>query len=131
LQIDNEIKTQYNNIVIKEINETTKNNALFINLIDKVIFQKWYIEVTFIINVEFQLTTITLLDSWADMNCIQEEIILTKYFEKTTKKLHQASGTRLNIGNKISNTHICNDVIYSQSILKKQLKNYTKLVEHD
>jgi hypothetical protein len=63
LQIDNEIKTQYNNIVIKEINETTKNNALFINLIDKVIFQKWYIEVTFIINVEFQLTTITLLDS--------------------------------------------------------------------
>jgi predicted flavoprotein YhiN len=65
------------------------------------------------------------------MNCIQEEIILTKYFEKTTKKLHQASGTRLNIGNKISNTHICNDVIYSQSILKKQLKNYTKLVEQD
>jgi len=31
------------------------------------------------------------------MNCIQEGIIPTKYYEKTTKKLHEASGTRLNI----------------------------------
>jgi hypothetical protein len=41
------------------------------------------------------------------MNCIQEGIIPTKYYEK----LHQASGTRLNIEYKIPNAHICNDGI--------------------
>jgi hypothetical protein len=45
------------------------------------------------------------------MNCIQEEIITTKYYEKTTKKLHQARGPRLNIEYKIPNAHICNDEI--------------------
>jgi hypothetical protein len=45
------------------------------------------------------------------MNCIQEGIIPTKYYEKTTEKLHQPSGTRLNIENKIPNAHICNDGI--------------------
>jgi hypothetical protein len=43
------------------------------------------------------------------MNCIQEGIIPTKYYEKTTEKLHQASGTILNIEYKIPNAHICND----------------------
>jgi hypothetical protein len=95
--------------------ENTKHNSidkeLFINLIDRIIFQKWYVEVTLIINAEFQITTIALLDSGADMNCIQEGIISTKYYEKTTEKLHQASGTRLNIEYKIPNAHICNDEI--------------------
>jgi hypothetical protein len=52
-----------NDIEIQEIQEnyentqnTTKNN-LFINLTDRIIFQ---------------ITTIALLDSGADMNCIQE-----------------------------------------------------------
>jgi len=43
------------------------------------------------------------------MNCIQEWIIPTKYYKKTTEKLHQASGARLNIEYKIPNAHICND----------------------
>jgi hypothetical protein len=95
--------------------DNTKHNSLnkelFINLIDRIILQKWYVEVTLIINAEFQITTIALLDSGTDMNCIQEGIILTKYYEKTTEKLHQASGTRLNIEYKIPNAHICNDGI--------------------
>jgi len=71
LQNDNKIK-------IKEIQENNKNkqnsmdNNLFINLIDRIIFQKWYVEVTLIINAEFQITTVTLLDLDANMNCIQE-----------------------------------------------------------
>jgi hypothetical protein len=74
LQTDNtsnETKTQNNNIVIQEINETIKIDALFINLIDKALFPKWYIEITLKINSEFQLTIILLLDSGADMNIIQ------------------------------------------------------------
>jgi hypothetical protein len=46
------------------------DNNLFINLIDRIIFQKWYFEVTLIINAEFQITTVVLLDSGAHMNCM-------------------------------------------------------------
>jgi hypothetical protein len=46
------------------------DNNLFINLIDRIIFQKWYFEVTLIINAEFQITTVVLLDSGAYMNCM-------------------------------------------------------------
>jgi hypothetical protein len=49
-----------------------KNDTLFINLIDKALFQKWYVEITLKINSEFQLITIALLDSGIDMNYIQE-----------------------------------------------------------
>jgi hypothetical protein len=59
-----------------------KNDALFINLIDKALFQKWYPEITLKINSEFQLITIALLDSGIDMNYIQEWIVSTKYCER-------------------------------------------------
>jgi uncharacterized circularly permuted ATP-grasp superfamily protein len=69
--------------------DNTKHDSidkeLFINLIDRIIFQKWYVEITLIINAEFQITTIALLDSGADMNCIQEGLIPTKYYEKKLK----------------------------------------------
>jgi hypothetical protein len=66
-----------NKIKIEEIQgndkakQSSEDNNLFINLIDRIIFKKWYVEVTLIINAEFQITTIALLDSGADMNCIQ------------------------------------------------------------
>jgi hypothetical protein len=108
LKNDSEIK-------IEEIQGDNKANSddnnLFINLIDGIIFQKWYVKITLIINAEFQITTVALIDSGTDMNCIQERIIPTKYYEKTTKKLHQASRARLNIDHKISNAHVCNNEI--------------------
>jgi hypothetical protein len=100
---DDKIKN-YDNIKYISIDK-----ELFINLINRIIFQKWY--VTLIINAEFQITTVALLDSGTNMNCIPEEIIPTKYYEKTTEKLHQASGTRLNIEYKIPNAHIDNNGI--------------------
>jgi hypothetical protein len=69
LQNDSEIK-------IKEIQDNNKvkqnseDNNLFINLIDRIIFQKWNVEITLIITNEFQITTVALIDSGADMNCI-------------------------------------------------------------
>ena len=53
----------------KEIDHN-KHNIL--SLIDRVIFQKWHIEVTLVINKEFSLTKVALIDSRANMNCIQE-----------------------------------------------------------
>ena len=49
------------------------------SLIDRVIFQKWHTEITLVINKEFSLTKIALIDSGADMNCIQEGLIPLKY----------------------------------------------------
>jgi hypothetical protein len=101
---DNKIKDHIQDDKIKNQDNIKHNlidKELFINLKDRIIFKKWYVEVTLIINTEFQITTIALLDSGADMNCIQEVIIPTKYYEKHTEKLHQASGTRLNIEYKI------------------------------
>ena len=42
----------------------------FLNIIDNVIFQKWYTEITLIVHKEFLLTIVALVDSGVDMNCI-------------------------------------------------------------
>ena len=67
----------------------------FLNIIDKMIFQKWYIEITLIVHKEFSLTVVALVDSGFDMNCIQEGLIPSKYYESTTNVLTQANGDRL------------------------------------
>ena len=63
------------------------NRQNFLSLIDRVIFQKWHIEITLVINKEFSLTEIALIDSGADMNCIQEGLISLKYYEKSFERL--------------------------------------------
>ena len=63
-------------------NDNNKQN--FLSLIDRVIFQKWHTEITLVINKEFSLTEIALIDSRADMNCIQEGLIPLKYYEKSS-----------------------------------------------
>ena len=55
----------------------------FLNMIDRMIFQKWYTEITLVVHKEFSLTVIALVDSSADMNCIQEGLIPSKYYEST------------------------------------------------
>jgi hypothetical protein len=112
---ESELQNNTETTEISELNSTLNNiakednNKLFLNLIDRIVFQKWFAAVTIVINKEFELTTVALIDSGADMNCIQEGIIPTKYYEKTTEKLHQASGSRLHIEYKLSNVHICNN----------------------
>ena len=70
----------------------TKSNStnLFINLIDRVLIQKWYTEIQIVVNKEYYFTIVALLDLGADSNCIQEELIPAKYYEKTTEGLSQA-----------------------------------------
>ena len=67
----------------KEIDHS-KHNIL--SLIDRVIFQKWHTEVTLVINKEFSLTKVALIDSGVDMNCIQEGLIPLKYYEKSLER---------------------------------------------
>ncbi|GAV76274.1 hypothetical protein CFOL_v3_19749, partial [Cephalotus follicularis] len=52
------------------------------------------------------------VDSGAQVNCIQEELIPKKLFEKTEQKLSTANGENLRVKFKISGVHICNGNIY-------------------
>jgi hypothetical protein len=110
-----------------EIEFLTKSNPtdLFINLIDKVIFQKWYTEVQIVVNKEYYFTIVTLLDLGAYSNCIQEELIPAKYYERTTERLSQASGTSLSIDFGLQNAHVHRDGIYIQTtfVLVKNITN--------
>ena len=81
----------------------------FLNIIDKMIFQKWYTEITLDVHKEYSLTVIALVDSGADMNCIQEGLIPSKYYESTTDRLTQANGDRLKISNKLTKAYIYNN----------------------
>ena len=68
LEIDDKIQGD------DDIEFLTKSNStdLFINLIDRVLFQKWYTEIQIVVNKEYYFTIVVLLDSGADSNCIQE-----------------------------------------------------------
>ena len=57
------------------------------SLIDRVIFQKRDTKIILIINKEFSLAEVTLIDSGVDnMNCIQEILIPLKYYEKSSQR---------------------------------------------
>jgi hypothetical protein len=103
----------------------SSSTDLFINLIDRVIFQKWYTEVQIVVNKEYYFTIVALLDSGADSNCIQEELIPAKYYERTTEGLSQASGTSLNIDFGLPNAHVHRDGIFIQTtfVLVKNITN--------
>ena len=42
----------------------------FLNIIDRMIFQKWYTKITLVVHKELSLIVVALVDSGADMNCI-------------------------------------------------------------
>ena len=50
-----------------------------------------------------------MIDSGADMNCIQEELIPSKYFEKSTERLASANGSQMKIKYQLNNAHVCHD----------------------
>ncbi|GAV92114.1 hypothetical protein CFOL_v3_35496, partial [Cephalotus follicularis] len=51
------------------------------------------------------------IDSGEQMNCIQEGLIPTKYFEKTKQKLSTANDEDLRVNFKVTDVHICNEGI--------------------
>ena len=58
----------------------------FLETISRINFQKWHSKVQIIINKDFEFEVIALIDSKADLNCIQEGIIPSKYFRKTRER---------------------------------------------
>ena len=52
------------------------------------------IKITIVVNHKYTIhDVIDLVDSGADLNCIQEGLVPTKYFEKIAQSLTSASGS--------------------------------------
>ena len=64
-----------------------------------------------------------MIDSGADMNCIQEGLIPLKYYEKSTEKLFSANGTQMKIKYELNNAHVCHENVCFKisSILVKNM----------
>ena len=86
-----------------------------------------------------------MIDSDVDINCIQEGLIPSKYFEKSTERLVSTNGSQMKIKYELHNAHVCHDNVYFKipSVLVKNLTDkvilglpfinalYPFLVEHD
>ncbi|KAK2973929.1 hypothetical protein RJ640_019444 [Escallonia rubra] len=79
--------------------------------IDRVVFQKWYVSIKIVISKDFTFEGIALIDSGADLNCIKEGLVPTKYCETTRQALTTANNGRMKINYKISESWVCNDGI--------------------
>ena len=86
-----------------------KSNEKYLETINRINFQKWHPKVRIFICKYFEFEVIALIDSGADLNCIQEGIIPSKYFKKTRERLTSASGRKMQIEFKIPTVHVCQD----------------------
>ena len=62
-------------------------------LVNKILPPKWFTKVKIVVSPDYHFTIIAMIDSGADMNCIQEGLIPSKYFEKSTERLISANGS--------------------------------------
>ena len=106
---------------------------------------KWFTKVKIVVSHDYHFTVIAMIDSGAVMNCIQERLIPSKYFEKSTKRLVSANGSQMRIKYKLNNAHVCHGNICFKipSVLVKNMIDkvilglpfinalYPFLVEHD
>ena len=70
---------------------------------------KWFIKVKIVVSPDYHFTIIAMIDSGADMNCIQEGLIPSKYFEKYTERLVSANGSQMKIKYELNNAYVCHD----------------------
>ena len=73
--------------------------------------QRWYTKITLKINPDFQSNFIALINSGADLNCIQEGLIHTIYFVKTSQRQSTVSNVPLKVQYKLPQSHICKNGI--------------------
>ena len=116
-----------------------------LSLVHKLIPSKWFTKVKIVVSPNYHFTIIAMIDSGADMNCIQEGLIPSKYFEKSTKRLVSANGSQMKIKYELNNAHMFQDNVCFKipSVLVKNLTDkvilglpfinalYHFLVEHD
>ena len=93
-------------------------------MLSEITTRKWIINISIKVQNEFVLNTTALFDTGADLNCIKEGLIPTKYFEKTYQSLKSASGDKLNINFKLPEAEVVKDQISFKTpfLLVKNIK---------
>ena len=89
--------------------DESEHEEKFLQVINKIHLQKWHCRVKIVINKELEIETIALIDSGADLNCIQEGLIPTKYYKKTSERLSSTNGSQMQIKYKLPSAHVCQD----------------------
>ena len=80
-----------------------------LSLVHKLIPSKWFTKVKIVVSLDYHFTVIAMIDSGADMNCIQEGLIPSKYFEKSTERLVSANDSHMKIKYELNNSHVLHD----------------------
>jgi hypothetical protein len=78
----------------------------YVKLVKSFIPPKWYAKITVIVSEDYSFDAIALIDYGSDMNCIQEGLVPSKYFEKSTERLNSASGDSLHIKYELSKAYV-------------------------
>ena len=78
-------------------------------LVNKILPPKWFTKVKIVVSPDYHFIVIAMIDSGADMNCIQEGLIPSKYFEKSTERLVFDNGSQMKIKYELNNAHVCHD----------------------
>ena len=116
-----------------------------LNLVKKMLPLKWFTKVKIAVSHYYHFNVIVMIDFGADMNCIQEGLIPSKYFEKSTKRLVFANDTQIKIKYELNNAYVCHSNVCFKIpfVLIKNMTNkvilglpfinalYPFLVEHD
>jgi hypothetical protein len=110
-------EVQYNNMF--------PNDFQVISLLNKVFPPKWYTKVHIIVAKDYSFDAITLIDTGADLNCIQERLVPSRYFEKSMETLSSASGYKMQINFELNNAHVCQNKTCFQipSVLIKNMSD--------
>ena len=77
-----------------------------LNLVNKLLPPKWFSKVKIVVSHDYNFTVIAMIDSSVDMNCVQEGLIPSKYFEKSIERLVSANGTQMKIKYELNNAHV-------------------------
>ena len=96
-------------------------------LVNKILPPKWFTKVKIVVSPDYHFVVIAMIDSGADMNCIQEGLIPSKYFEKFTERLVSANESQIKIKYELNNAHVCHDNVCFK-ILSVLVKNVTDKV---
>ena len=80
---DGNISSQQALLSDKGIANVFTNSQL--NLVNKMLPPKWFTKVKIVVSHDYNFNVIAMIDSGVDMNCIQEGLIPSKYFENQLK----------------------------------------------
>jgi hypothetical protein len=65
-----------------------------LSIINRIHIRKWYSKVKIKIQ-DFELSVVVLINTGADLNCIQEGLVPTKYYSKSKETLRSTNGSKM------------------------------------